>query len=117
MRRVPLLISAFDWNRLNIREDIKFILSVQEAPGVYLITDVDLRYDAEEYQDFLSTETWLKLNDAVESMSLGTMFIVTNERLFRRGIISIKVACFDENYQKRLVYDVIRWINDIFLPD
>lgn len=116
MRRVPIT-SVFDWNRLNMSADNKFILSVQEAPGVYLITDVELRYDADEYQDFLSMETWHKLNDAVESMSLDTMFIVTDERLYRRGIISIKVACFDENYQKRLVYDVIRWINDVFLPE
>ena len=94
-----------------------FIFSAQEAPGTGRPTDVEIRYSAAKYQSFFSTEKWNKLKDVVEAKSHGTMFVVTDEYLFERGIIGIKVATANHNYQERLIVGVLRWVYGGLFPN
>ena len=99
-----------DWNRSHAR----FIFSAQEAPATGRPTEVEIRYSAAKYQNFFSTDKWNKLKDVVEAKSHGTMYVVTDEYLFERGIIEIKVASVNHNYQERFVVGVLRWIYEYF---
>ncbi|MBR3180704.1 hypothetical protein IKF63_01340 [Candidatus Saccharibacteria bacterium] len=91
-----------------------FIFSVQEAPATGRPTTVEIRYSAAKYQDFFSTDKWVLLRDVVEAKSHGTMYVATDEYLFERGIIEIKIASMNHNYQERLVVGVLRWISEEF---
>ncbi len=103
----------FSWNKAHKR----FIFSAQEAPVIGRPTGVEIRYSAAKYQNFFSTDKWNKLKDVVEAKSHGTMYVVTDEYLFERGIIEIKVASSNHNYQERLVVGVLRWICEEFFPN
>ncbi len=99
-----------DWNKSHNR----FVFSIQEIPATGRPTEVEIRYSAAKYQDFFSTDKWIKLKDVVEAKSHGTMYVVTDERLFERGIIEIKVASSNHNYQERFIVGVLRWIGEEF---
>ena len=45
------------------------------------------------------------------------MYVVTDEYLFERGIIDIKIASSNHNYQERFVVGVLRWIAEEFFPN
>jgi len=101
---------VLEWNELHDR----FVFSFQEAPGTSRPTEVGIRYSAAKYQDFFSTDKWNRLKDIVEAKSHGTMYVFTDEYLFERGIIDIKIASSNHNYQERLVTGVLRWIGEEF---
>lgn len=102
-----------DWNKSHNR----FVFSAQEAPVTGRPIEVEIRYSAAKYQDFFSTNKWKKLKDVVEEKSHGTMYVVTDEYLFERGIVEIKIASSNHNYQERLVVGVLRWICEKFFPN
>ena len=102
-----------NWNRLHNG----FIFSAQEAPITGRPTEIEIRYSAAKYQDFFSTDKWNTLRDVVEAKSHGTMYVVTDEYLFERGIIEIKVASSNHNYQERFIVGVLRWICEKFFPN
>jgi len=102
----------FDWNKSHNR----FIFSAQEAPATGRPTEVEIRYSAAKYQDFFSTDEWNRLKDVVEAKSHGTMYVVTDEYLFERGIVEIKVASSNHNYQERFIVGVLKWIGEEFFP-
>ena len=102
-----------DWNKSHNR----FAFSAQDIPVTGCPTGVEIRYSAAKYQDFFSTEKWNKLKNAVEMRSHGTMYVVTDEHLFERGIVEIKIASSNHNYQERLVVGVLRWIGEEFFPE
>ena len=99
-----------DWNKSHK----SFTFSAPEAPGTGRPTEVKIRYSATKYQNFFSTEKWNKLKDVVEAKSHGTMYVVPDEHLFERGIIDIKVASANHNYQERYIVGVLRWIYEYF---
>lgn len=101
-----------EWNQTHRR----FIFSAAEAPMCDRPISVDIRYSAAKYQDFYSAKQWNSLTDLVEVKSHGTMYVTTDERLFERGIIEIKVASSNHNYEERLVIGVLRWIGEEFFP-
>lgn len=78
---------------------------------------VEIRYPAVEYQNFYSAREWDKLNYFVEARSHDTMYVVTDEHLFERGIIEIKIASANHNYQERCVVGTLRWICEEFFPN
>ena len=94
-----------------------FNFSMQEAPGTGRPTEVEIRYQAAKYKDFLSAKNWLSLKDIVEAKSHGTMFVFTDECLFEYGIVEIKIASANHNYQERIVVGVLRWIYEEFFPN
>ena len=101
-----------DWNKSHNR----FTFSANNEIITGRPTSVAIRYSAAKYQSFFSTDKWNKLKDVVEAKSHGTMYVVTDERLFERGIIEIKIASSNHNYQERLVVGVLRWIGEGFFP-
>ena len=103
----------FDWNKSHHR----FVFSTQEVPATGRPTEVEIRYSAAKYQNVFSTDKWNKLKDVVEAKSHGTMYVVTDEYLFERGIIEIKVASSNHNYQERFIVGVLRWICEEFFPN
>lgn len=99
-----------DWNKSHNR----FFFWSQEIPGIGRPTEVGVRYSAAKYQDFYSTDEWNRLRDVVDAKSHGTMYVVTDEYLFERGIIDIKVASSNHNYQEYHIISVLRWIGEEF---
>ena len=102
-----------DWNKSHNR----FIFSTQKAPITGRPTEVEIRYSAAKYQDFFSTDKWNELKDTVEAKSHGTMYVVTDEHLFERGIVEIKVASSNHNYEEQLVVGVLMWIGGDFFSE
>lgn len=102
-----------EWNKPHIR----FVFSAQGTSATGRPTEVEIRYSAAKYQNFFSTDKWNKLKDVVEAKSHGTMYVVTSEYLFERGIVEIKVASSNHNYQERLVVGVLRWIGEEFFSN
>ncbi len=103
---------VLEWNKVNKRFTFVVEMSVLNRP-----TSVEVRYPAAKYQEFYSTDIWCRLNDMVEEKSHGTMYVVTNEHLFERGIIEIKIASQNHNYQSRLVIGVLTWLGKEFFPN
>lgn len=101
---------VFDWNKAHNR----FTFSTNNTPVTKRPTDIKIRCSAAKYQDIFSTDTWNKLKDVVEAKSHGTMYVVTDEKLFERGIIDIEIASSNHNYQERLIIGTIRWIGEEF---
>ena len=99
-----------DWNKSHNR----FSFWSQEVPDTGRPTEVGVRYSAAKYQKFYSTDEWNRLRDIVDARSHGTMYVVTDEYLYKRGIIDIKVASSNHNYQERHVIGVLRWIGEEF---
>lgn len=102
-----------DWNKNHNR----FIFSAQEAPVTGRPVGIEIRYPAIKYQKFFSTREWDKLNYFVEARSHGTMYVVTDERLFERGIIEIKIASLNHTYQEGFVVGTLKWIYEEFFPN
>ena len=99
-----------DWNKSHNRFSFWF----HGIPGTDRPTEVGVRYSAAKYQKFYSADEWNKLRDIVDARSHGTMYVVTDEFLYKRGIIDIKVASSNHNYQERHVIGVLRWIGEEF---
>ena len=99
-----------DWNKSHNR----FSFWSQEIPGMDRPAEVGVRYSAAMYQDFYSTDEWNRLRDIIDAKSRGTMYVVSDEYLFERGIVDIKVASSNHNYQERHVIGVLRWIGEEF---
>ena len=99
-----------DWNKSHNR----FSFWSQEIPDMDRPAEVGVRYSAARYQDFYSTDEWNRLRDIIDAKSRGTMYVVSDEYLFERGIIDIKVASLNHNYQERHVIGVLRWIGEEF---
>lgn len=108
--RQTLKSFILDWNKSHNR----FVFSVQEALNTSRPTEVGIRYSAAKYQNLFSTDKWNKLRGVVETKSHGTMYVTTDEYLFERGIIEMKVASSNHNYQERLIVGVLRWIYEFF---
>lgn len=102
-----------NWNKSHAY----FSFSVQETPVTGLPVGMEIRYSAARYGDFFSTKNWNKLQDVVKTNSHGTMYVVTDEYLFERGIVEIKIASSNHNYQERLVVGTVRWICEVFFPN
>lgn len=101
-----------EWNRSHDR----FFFSIQENPSTGRPNGVEIRYSAAKYQNFVSNNNWNKLKDTIEAKSHGTMFVVSDEYLFERGIIEIKVASANHNYQEYLIIGALRWVGEEFFP-
>ena len=101
------------WNHSHKR----FIFSVYDNSGVNRPTSVEIRYCAVKYRNVYSTDNWYRLNDVVDAMSHGTMFIVTDEYLFERGIIGVKIASCNHNYREGFVIGVLTWIGEKFFEE
>ena len=101
------------WNKSHKR----FNFSAQNAPITDRPTVVEVRYSVAKYQKFFSTENWDRLRGAIEAKSHGTMYVATDEYLFERGIIEIKIASSNHNYQERFIVGTLRWIGEEFFPD
>ena len=101
-----------EWNKTH--QHLTF--SYQETPVNARPVSIEIRYPAEKYHDFFSTEPWDKLNEIVEKSSHDTMYITTNERLFKRGIIEAKVASQNRTYQEQYIVETLRWIGKYFFP-
>ena len=99
-----------DWNKSHNRFSFWF----QEIPGTGRPAEVGVCYTAVKYRDFYSVDEWNRLRDIVDARSHGTMYVVTDEYLYKRGIIDIKVASSNHNYQERHVIGVLRWIGEEF---
>lgn len=91
-----------------------FTFSCQKIPVIERPAEVQIRYLTAKYREFLSIDKWVFLKDMVETHSHGTIYVSTDEDLFERGIIDIKVASANYNYQERLVIGVLRWIAEFF---
>ena len=102
-----------DWNEHHNR----FVFSAQEVPVTGRPTEVEIRYSPAKYHRYLSIEQWDRLVAVVEAKSHGTMYVVSNEKLFRSGIVSIAVASANHNYQERIVVGVLRWIGEEFFQN
>lgn len=99
-----------EWNANHRR----FIFAINDSSMVNRPTSVEIRYSAAKYQNFYSTDNWHRLIDLVDAKSRGTMYIVTDEYLFERGIIEAKLASCNHNYQERLIVGTLRWIGEEF---
>lgn len=102
-----------DWNKSHNR----FVFSVQETPVTGRPTEVNVRYSAGKYRRYLSINQWDRLVGVVEAKSHGTMYVVSNEKLFRSGIVNIAVASANHNYQERIIVGVLRWIGEEFFQN
>lgn len=100
-----------DWNESHF-----LTFSVNLVPATNRPANIGVRYSAAKYQEMLCHRTWNQLVDVVESKSHGTMYVVTDERLFERGIVEIVVASSNHNFQERFVTGVLRWIGEEFFP-
>ena len=101
-----------DWNSHERRHRI--IFAVNEPPGTGRPTSIEIRYSAVRYQRYLSIEQWDRLVAVVEGKSHGTMYVASSEKLFRRGIVDVKIASCNHNYQEYHVIGVLRWIAEEF---
>lgn len=78
-------------------------------------TSIEVRYCASWYQHRLTTQEWVELNDLLEAKSYGTLYVATDNRLFGRGIIEIKIATMNRNYSEEKVVNALRWVCEEFL--
>lgn len=101
-----------DWNEKHKR----FTFSAHEIPVQGRPDSVEVRYSAARYQYFLSKQAWQRLKDCITTKSHGTMYVSTNEELFERGILEIKIASSNHNYQERFVIGTLVWIAEEFFP-
>lgn len=101
-----------DWNKSHRH----FTFSANNSPITGRPLNIEIRYSAAKYQNFFCTNSWNKLKDVVEAKSHGTMYVVTDEHLFERGIVEIMVASSNHNYQERFIVGVLRWIGEDFFP-
>ena len=99
-----------DWNQQN---NNRFTFSAVKIPVSGRPANIEIRFSAVRYRNSISTETWNHLFSLVEAKSHHTMYIVTDEFLFERGIISIAVGSSNYNYQERFVVGVLSWIGEI----
>ena len=103
-----------DWNNKHKHFGYAFFY----GSGVKRPTGIEVRYSATKYRSFLrKAETWVKLVTTVEAMSKGTMFVVTDEWLFQRGVLEIKIASYSINYQDQCVINVLKWLGEDFFGD
>lgn len=96
------------WNESHKR----FIFSVYDNSGVNRSTSVEIRYPAVRYKNFYSTDNWNRLNDMVDALSQRTMFIVSNEYLYERGVIEAKIASCNHNYEEQRIAGTLLWIGE-----
>ena len=103
-----------DWNQAHKR----FAYAISYGPGVSRPTGVEVRYSAAKYRSFLyKAGTWETLTTNVQEKSRGTMFVVTDEWLLQRGVLEIKIASFNHNYQDKHVISVLKWLGEDFFGD
>ena len=96
------------WNETHKR----FEFSLIQAPLSTRPTSVEVRYPAAKYQKFYSTDKWNELRLMVDALSHGTMVATTNEELFEKGILELKIASQNHNYQDRLAIATLSWIGE-----
>lgn len=101
------------WNENHNR----FIFSLNDSSGMNCPTSVEIRYPTVKYKYLYSTDNWHRLNDMVDAKSHGTMFIVSTEYLFERGIIEAKIASCNHNYSEGFVIGVLTWIGEKFFEE
>lgn len=98
-----------DWNMTHKR----FTLALFFAPEVMnRPTSVEIRYPAARFQRILSSKNWEELNLMLGVRSRHNMYITTSEYLFMRGIIDVKIASQNHNYNDRYAIGALRWIGE-----
>ena len=93
------------WNESHKR----FIFSVYDNSGVNRPTSVEIRYPAVRYKNFYSTDNWNRLNDMVDALSHGTMFIVSNEYLYEPRSLHAIIITKNSGLQE-LCYGLVKSI-------
>ena len=86
--------------------------SLFQAPFAERPTSIEVRYSAAKYQKFYSIDRWNELKQMVDALSHGTLFVVTGEELFEKGILELKIASKNHNYQERLIIATLLWIGE-----
>lgn len=105
---------VIEWNQTHKR----FVYALFYGHGAIRPTSVEVRYSAAKYRNFLyKADTWKTLTETVERISRGTMFAVTDEWLFERGVLEFKIASYNHNYQDKHVISVLKWLGEDFFGD
>ena len=106
MEELIAFISA--WN--SEHKDIKFFAGT-EGGSVY---GIHVRYTAVRYRDVCTHDNWERMNAVVQLKSHSTIWTVTGEDLFFKGIIDFAVACCNHNYNVKNVLAVLKWLSEAF---
>ena len=109
-------ISEFisNWNKTHT----KVIFASCEAPENGRLVSVEVRFPTSEITSSGDVhEKWCCFSGPAGFKSHGTMYVVTNEELFSRGIVEFKVASLSHKYREEFVIDTLIWIGEVFFSD
>ena len=101
----------FDWNEAHEN----FFFSYSESPVIKRPTSIEVRFSPDEYENIYSYRGFAGLNTLIQSESHGTMCIVTDSNLLKRGIIEIKIASCSLDYSEEDIINTLKKLGEEFL--
>lgn len=84
--------------------------------GIDQPTSIEIRFSAMKNSEFFSLANWARFIDVVEHDSRGLVVVTTGYSLFRKGIIELKIASKNVNYDERIVLRMLRRMIEGFFP-
>lgn len=100
------------WNQTY--SDFQFLLKgTDEKPF-----DIDIRYPTDKYYGYFVNRfcNWSSFAKEVNELSDDTMLVPSNDGLYDRGVIEIKIVCQSPNFSPGKVVDVLAWIGESLSP-
>lgn len=90
-------------------EFLKFAL-VQSEEGLPLSLEVRFNYS----KTTLTSESWEGINGKIEEYSHYNAFISTSEKMFKRGIIEIKISSMSKTFNEDELFKIINTLESFF---
>ena len=101
-----------EWNK-NHKKDVIFIIHGTDGD---CLSGISIRYVAAKYRKACNHENWERFKLIIETKSHETIFPVTGENFFERGIINLLVACQNHTYKTSNIISTLEWIGKDFFP-
>ena len=102
-----------EWNKTHGGAGVSFALC--KIPETKRVASVEVRYRIPLNCPDIH-EKWHLLNDVVGLKSHGIMKVATTEKMFRAGIIEMKVSSQSYKYRDTFIIDTLAWIGEGLFP-
>lgn len=101
-----------EWNKSH--KHLIFFIQTDESKRPLTL---EIRFSATRYQDLLQRrDSWYRLCALLEAKSRHTIYVITSDFLFQRGIIEAKIASRNHNFKEGLILSSIRFLAEEFFP-
>lgn len=100
------------WNQAY--PDFQFLLEgTDEKPF-----NIDIRYPTDKYYGYFVNNfyNWSSFARRVNELSDDTMLVPSDDGLYDRGVIEIKIICQSPNFTPEKIVDVLIWIGESLSP-